>query len=77
MAEKKTAAKPKVVFALQTCRIAHKDGSTMVYEGQSMKASDPVVKLRPELFSETAPVQNPHVRRAVERATAAPGEKRG
>lgn len=77
----KKAAKASPVVATQTCRISHKAGSTMVYQGTAYPADHPAVKAQPDLFDKD---MSPHAeyvatagRRGVERATAGPGEKRG
>lgn len=82
MAEKKkTSTKKQPVVATQTCRVAHKGGSVMVYQGKAYPADHPAVKAQPDLFSKDLDPHAEYVatagRRGVERATAAPGEKRG
>ena len=79
MAETKKPAtkKTRQVFAKQTCRVALKSGTVLLDAGSAYLSSDPVVKERPELFDDAPPIRTPHVRSAVERATAAPGQKRG
>lgn len=61
-----------LVYALGEC-VAYVDGVRVVtHENEPWNAKDPVVKKRPDLFSEL-PVTT---RGTVEQATAAPGEKR-
>lgn len=66
----------KVVYATADCGTATAEGlSVNLREGDVWAADDPLVKLRPGLFSETPPGPR-FPRRTVEQATAAPGERR-
>lgn len=68
-----------VVYATATCATATADGIGIVLrEGDVWAADDPAVLAHPGLFSDTPPAPNFPRRtvRAVEQATAAPGERR-
>lgn len=70
----------KVVFAVADCGTATSDGlEVTLREGDVWAADDPLVLLRPQLFSDDPPGPR-YPRRtapAVEQATRAPGERRG
>ncbi len=76
MAAAKTTKKAETLVALESARVAHKDGSVLVIRGQAYPADHPAVKAAPHLFGPGADEYQPYTRRAVERATAAPGEQR-
>ena len=80
-AAKKTVKKATPVVAKKTCRIVWDGGNAIVYMGQSYPGDHPAVKAQPDLFDSELDPFAPYVaqagRRGVERATAAPGEKRG
>ncbi len=71
-------------FAASTCALRWEGQTVRLVEGEVWDASDPLVKARPDLFTDAAPrVRNSTgkpvkaVRKqVVEQATRAPGEKR-
>lgn len=79
-------AKKNVVYATTNCTVAHKGEAVAVRAGDPWDAGSPVVKAYPSLFvaehdavrsgdrGDIAPVDDDA---PVERATRAPGEKRG
>lgn len=68
----------KFVFAANTCVASTGSGRLVrLREGEAWDADDPFVRERPELFEdEPKPKRLRRTTRFVERATAAPGEKR-
>lgn len=70
-----------VVIARDTCVAGYNGQVYHLQRGQAWDANDPLVKARPELFTEddryinrTVPVEQ--TRKRVERATRRPGERR-
>lgn len=80
MPPKTTSPKPVYVYATANCGTTTGDGlSVNLREGDVWAADDPLVKLRPGLFSETPPAPFPRRTVAapvVEQATRNPGERR-
>lgn len=68
--------------AMDSFTVATKNGKRMVLAGHTVRADDPIVKGREHLFADTdelaaaAADTDGVLRRPVEAATAAPGEKR-
>lgn len=66
-------------ISIATISVMTTDGEgnpLMVNEGDRYASDDPFVKARPELFGEDVPRKRTEPQR-IERATRAPGEKRG
>jgi hypothetical protein len=66
------AAKDTAYIALDTATAELKSGTVTVSKGKAYPANHPLVKFAPELFEVGSPFDY-----EIERATAAPGEKRG
>jgi hypothetical protein len=65
------ASKDTAYIALDSAVAELKTGTVAVTKGKAYPANHPLVKFAPELFEPGSPFEE------VERATAAPGEKRG
>jgi hypothetical protein len=65
-----------VVYVRETLVTAHDGGTVKLTAGDPWDANHPLVRSRPELFSESPTRLNGRPVRAVEEATARPGEKR-
>lgn len=63
-------------YALVTGNVRWSQGTTQLTRGKSADDDHPLVLERPDLFSDQAPDAELSAGPTVERATAAPGEKR-
>lgn len=67
-------AEPRFVRPREACTFDHDGEAVVLSPKEILRADDPVVRARPNLFK---PLEPSRQRPAVEQATAAPGEKRG
>lgn len=63
-------------YALVTGNVAWSQGTTQLHRGKSADDDHPLVLERPDLFSDAEPDAELSSAPTIERATAAPGEKR-
>ena len=66
----------RYAYVRQTCSVGHAGGVVHLKRGQVWDASHPLVKQRPDFFSDEPTVLHGKVERPVEDASAEPGQKR-